>query len=87
MILLALLSNSWKAIRIAVSNSVGKTKLKYDYIRDLVLANEVRKKDSGKLLCSKSALNVDNQGKGNRRDAKGSNRDRKSTRLNSSHRP
>ena len=42
-----------------VSNSVGKVKLKYDDIRDLVMAEEVRRKDFDKLLDSGSALNVD----------------------------
>ena len=42
-----------------VSNSVGKVKLKYDDIRDLVLTEEVRKKDSGELLDSGFILNVD----------------------------
>ena len=59
LILLATLPNSWEVMRMAVSNSVGKAKLKYDDIRDLVLAEEVRRKDSGKLLGSRSALNVD----------------------------
>jgi hypothetical protein len=31
----------------AVSNSVGKGKLKYDDIRDLILSEEVRKRDAG----------------------------------------
>ena len=46
--------------------------MKYDDIRDFVLAEEVRKKDSGKLLGSGSALNVDYRGRGNNRDYKGS---------------
>ena len=45
LILLASLPNSWEAMRMAVSNSVGKVKLKYDDIRDLVMAEEVRRKD------------------------------------------
>ena len=76
LILLASLSNSWEAMRMAVSNSVDKAKLKYDDIRDLVLAEEVRRKDSGELLGSGSALNVDYRGRDNNRDYKGSNRDR-----------
>ena len=39
-------------MRMAVSNSSGKAKLKYDDIRDLVLAEEMRRKDSGELLGS-----------------------------------
>ena len=63
-----------------ISNSISKAKLKYDYIRDLILVEEVRRKDSGKLLGSGSALNVDYRGKGNNRDYKGSNRGRSKSR-------
>ena len=73
LILLASLPNSWEAMRMAVSNSAGKAELKYDDIRDLVLTEEVRRKDSGELLGSRSALNVDYRGRGNNRDYKGSN--------------
>ena len=31
----------------AVSNSAGKSKLKYDDIRDLILSEEVRRRDAG----------------------------------------
>ena len=55
-------------MRMVVSNSVDKAKLKYDDIRDLVLAEEVRKKDFGELLGSGSALNVDYRGRSNNRD-------------------
>ena len=46
MILLASLPNSWEAMRMAVSNSTGKNKLKYDDIRDLILSEEVRRRDA-----------------------------------------
>ena len=72
--MLASLPNSWKAMRMVVSNSVGKEKLKYDYIHDLVLADEVRRKDSCELLGSSSILNVDYRGRGNNRDYTGSNK-------------
>ena len=75
-ILLASLPNSWEAMRMAISNSVGKAKLKYDDIRDLVLVEEVRRKDSGELLGLGSTLNVNYKGKGNNRDYKGSNKGR-----------
>ena len=45
LILLAYLPNSWEAMRVTVSNSTGKSKLKYDEIRDLILSKEVRKRD------------------------------------------
>ena len=73
LILLASLSNSWEAMRMTISNSAGKTKLKYDDIRDLILAEEVRRKDFGELLGLGSTLNVDYWGRGNNRDYKGSN--------------
>ena len=46
LILLASLPNSWEAMRMAVSNSTGKSKLKYDEIRDLILSKEVRRRDA-----------------------------------------
>ena len=42
LIVLASLPNSWEAMRMAVSNSIGKEKLKYNDIRDLILAEEIR---------------------------------------------
>ena len=46
LIFLASLPNSWEAMRMVVSNSTGKNKLKYDDIRDLILSEEVRKRDA-----------------------------------------
>ena len=46
LILLVSLPNSWKAMRMAVSNSAGKSKLKYGDIRDLILSEEVRRRDA-----------------------------------------
>ena len=37
LIVLASLPNNWEAMRMAVSNSTGKSKLKYDDIQDLIL--------------------------------------------------
>ena len=42
LIVLASLPNSWEAMRMAVSNSTGKEKLKYNDIRDFILAEEIR---------------------------------------------
>ena len=39
-IVLASLPNSWEAMKMVVSNSAGKSKLKYDDIRDLILSEE-----------------------------------------------
>ena len=46
LILLASLPNSWEVMRIAMSNSVGKRKLKYDEIRDLILSEKVCRKNA-----------------------------------------
>ena len=46
LILLASLPNSWEAMRMVVSNSAGKNKLKYDDIRDLILSEEVCRRDA-----------------------------------------
>ncbi|RVW19563.1 Retrovirus-related Pol polyprotein from transposon TNT 1-94 [Vitis vinifera] len=47
LIVLASLSNSWEAMRMAVSNSTGKEKLKYNDIQDLILVEEIRRRDAG----------------------------------------
>ena len=44
LIVLASLPNSWEAMRMAVSNFTGKEKLKYNDIRDLVLAEDSQKR-------------------------------------------
>ena len=46
LILLVSLPNNWEATRMAMSNSVGKSKLKYDDIRDLILSEEIRRRDT-----------------------------------------
>ncbi|KAB5514235.1 hypothetical protein DKX38_028141 [Salix brachista] len=63
LIILASLPNSWEAMRMAVSNSASKSKLNYDDIRDLILAKEVRRRDSSEISGSSSTLNVDSRGK------------------------
>ena len=63
LILLASLPNSWKAIRMAMSNYAMKVKLNFDNTRDLMLVEEVKKIDSGEVFGSGSALNVDNEAK------------------------
>ena len=45
LIVLASLPKTWEAMRMAVSNSTGKEKLKYNDIRDLILAEEIHKRD------------------------------------------
>ncbi|RVW17179.1 Retrovirus-related Pol polyprotein from transposon TNT 1-94 [Vitis vinifera] len=63
LIVLASLPNSWEAMRMAVSNSTGKEKLKYNDI-DLILAEEIRRRDAGETSGSGSALNLETRGRG-----------------------
>jgi len=46
LIVLASLPNSWETMIMVVSNFVGKRKLKYNDIRDLILSEEVHKRDA-----------------------------------------
>ena len=69
LIVLASLPNSLEAMRIAVSNSTKKEKLKYNDIRDLILAEEIRRKDAGETSESSSALNLETRSKGNDRNS------------------
>ncbi|RVW95710.1 Retrovirus-related Pol polyprotein from transposon TNT 1-94 [Vitis vinifera] len=64
LIILDSLPNSWEAMRMAVSNSTGKEKLKYNDIRDLILAEEIRQRDAGETSGSGSALNLETRGRG-----------------------
>ena len=65
LIVLASLPNSWEAMRMTVSNSARKEKLKYNNIRDLILAEEIRRRDSGETSRSSFALNLETRGRGN----------------------
>ena len=87
LILLVSLPNSWKAMKMAVSNSIGKAKLNFDDTRDLILAEEVRRIDSSEVFGSGSALNVENQGRGNRKDDRSSNRAKSKSRHRGKSRP
>ena len=53
----------------AVSNSTGKEKLKYSDIRDLILAEKIRRKDAGETSGFGSALNLETSGRGNNRNS------------------
>ena len=86
LIVLASLENSWEAIRMAV-NSMEKEKLKYNDIRDLILAEEIRRRDVGETSGSDSALNLETKGRDNDRNSnrgrsksKNSNRNRSKSR-------
>ena len=61
----------------AVSNSIGKEKLKCNDILDLILAEEIRRRDVGETSGSGSALNLETRGRGNDRN---SNRGRSKSR-------
>ena len=64
-------------MRMAISNSTGKEKLKYNDIRDLILAEEICRRDAGETSGSDSALNLETRGRGNNRN---SNRDKSKSR-------
>uniref|UniRef100_A0A7N2MUY1 Retrovirus-related Pol polyprotein from transposon TNT 1-94 n=1 Tax=Quercus lobata TaxID=97700 RepID=A0A7N2MUY1_QUELO len=84
LIILASLPNSWEAMRMAVSNSTGKEKLKYNDIRDLILAEEIRRRDAGESSGSGSALNLETRGRGNNRNSnRGRSKSRNSNRNRS----
>lgn len=67
---LGITAKCWEAMRMVVSNSAGKSKLNYDDIRDLILDEEVCRRDSGEISGSSSALNVDSRGRAQNRDLK-----------------
>ena len=46
-----------------------KKKLKYNDIRDLILAEEIHRRDAGESLRSGSALNLETRGRGNDRNS------------------
>ena len=61
----------------AVSNSIRKEKLKYNNIRDLILAEEIRRRDAGETSGSGFALNLETRDRSNDRN---SNRGRSKSR-------
>ena len=69
LIILAILPNSWEAMMMVVSNSTGKKKLKYNDIRDLILAEEIRRRDASENSRFSSALNLKIRGRGNDRNS------------------
>ena len=71
----------------AVSNSTGKEKHKYNDIRDLIMAEEIRRRDAGETSRSSFALNLETRGRDNNRNSnrgrsksKNSNRNRSKSR-------
>ena len=70
--------------RSAVSNSTGKEKLKYNDIRDLILAEEIRRRDANETSGSGFALNLETKGRGNDRNSnQGRSKSRNSNRNRS----
>jgi hypothetical protein len=63
LIVLGSLPNSWEAMRMAVSNSAGKGKLKYDDIQDLILSEEVCRRDVGIENAKGQAFVTENRGR------------------------
>ena len=45
-----------------MSNSGGKSKLSYEDVRDLILSEEVRRRDAGEASCSSASLNLETLG-------------------------
>jgi hypothetical protein len=78
LIVLASLPNNWEAMRMAVSSYVGKSKLKFEGIRNLILSEQVRKRASGKASYFGVALNLKTRGKGySRNSSQGRSRSKK----------
>ena len=63
LILLASLPNSWEPMRAAITNSIGNATLKFIDVRNVILVEELRRKDSGKASSSNLAMNVDGIGR------------------------
>ncbi|RVW42256.1 Retrovirus-related Pol polyprotein from transposon TNT 1-94 [Vitis vinifera] len=69
LIVLAYFPKSWETMRMAVSNSTRKEKLKYNDIRDLILSEEICRRDAGETSGSGSALNLETRGREEVQDA------------------
>ncbi|CAJ2639359.1 unnamed protein product [Trifolium pratense] len=66
LILLSSLPDSWSATVTAVSSSSGSTKMKFDDVRDLVLSEEIRRRESGE-SSSSSVLHTKSRGRNSTR--------------------
>ena len=80
LILLSSLPDSWNATVTAVSSSSGNSKLKFDDVRDLVLSEEIRRRESDETSNS-SALHTESRGRTSERN---SNRGRSKSRRGKS---
>ncbi|CAO2827530.1 unnamed protein product [Amaranthus hypochondriacus] len=88
LILLSSLPDSWNATVTAVSSSSGSNKLKFDDVRDLVLSEEIRRRESGE-SASSSVLHTELRGRPlirrnerGRSNYRGQSRDRRSKSRN-----
>uniref|UniRef100_A0A803MU96 CCHC-type domain-containing protein n=1 Tax=Chenopodium quinoa TaxID=63459 RepID=A0A803MU96_CHEQI len=88
LILLSSLPDSWNATVTAVSSSSGNNKLKFDDVRDLVLSEEIRRRESGE-SSSSSVLHTESRGRNlirrnerGRSNYRGQSRDRRSKSRN-----
>ncbi|KAL5810306.1 hypothetical protein ACOSQ4_026874 [Xanthoceras sorbifolium] len=68
LILLSSLPDSWNATVTVVSSSSGNNKLKFDDVRDLVLSEEIRRRESGE-ASSSSALQTESRGRTSERSS------------------
>ena len=76
--LLSSLPESWKTTVTAVSSSTGDTKLKFNDVRDLILNEEIRRRESGEVSTS-SVLHTESRGRNfNRGNGRGKSKDRRS---------
>ncbi|KAE8695859.1 U-box domain-containing protein 31 [Hibiscus syriacus] len=80
LILLSSLPDSWNATVTAVNSSSGNSKLKFDDVRDLVLSEEIRRREAGEASTS-SALHTESRGRTSERN---SNRGRSKSRRGKS---
>ena len=80
LILLSSLLDSWNATITAVSSSSGNSRLKFDDVRDLVLSEEIRRRESG-VTSNSSALHTESRGRTSERN---SNRGRSRSRRGKS---
>ena len=82
LILLSSLPESWNATVTAVSSSSGSNKLKFDDVRDLVLSEEIRRRESGECSTS-SVLHTESRGRNSTREnRRGKSKDRRSKSRN-----
>ncbi|KAE8692217.1 Receptor-like serine/threonine-protein kinase SD1-8 [Hibiscus syriacus] len=68
LILLSSLPDSWNTTVTTVNSSSGNNKLKFDDVRDLVLSEEIRRRESGEASTS-SALHTESRGRTSERNS------------------